>query len=95
VIGQNHGMSSPTEDDAAATLVAGRARIDALDAQIIELVRQRVETSDELQRIRMATGEPRIAHTRELQIVDRYSAALGKPGAQLALTVLELCRGRT
>ena len=82
------------EDDAATTLTEGRARIDAIDAQIIALVRERVSTSAELQRIRMAAGEPRIAHTRELQIVARYSDELGKPGATLALTVLELCRGR-
>ena len=56
-------MGSPTEDD-AATLAAGRTRIDAIDAEIIDLVRQRVTLSGELQRIRMASGEPRIAHRR-------------------------------
>jgi chorismate mutase len=85
-------MTTPT--DHTATLAAGRARIDEIDAQIVALVQERVATSAELQRIRMAAGEPRIAHTRELEIVARYSDQLGKPGATLALTVLELCRGR-
>src|SRR4051794_21169026 len=66
----NLRMTTPADD---ATLAAGRKRIDEIDAQIIALVRERVSTSAELQRIRMAAGEPRIAHTRELQIVARYS----------------------
>jgi len=88
-------MSSPTEDERATALASGRAHIDDIDARIIALVQERITTSAELQRIRMAAGEPRIAHTRELQIVERYASALGKPGGSLALTVLELCRGRT
>ena len=55
------GGMSPAEDDTASTLAEGRKRIDAIDAQIIALVRERVTTSAELQRIRMAAGEPRIA----------------------------------
>lgn len=86
---------SASDDDGARRLADGRARIDAIDDQIIALVRDRVATSSELQLLRMAAGEPRIVHTRELQIVARYSDALGKPGAQLALTILELCRGLT
>ena len=88
-------MNSPADDSATAlALTEGRARIDAIDNEIIALVRERVATSGELQRIRMAAGEPRIAHTRELQIVAHYSDSFGKPGASLALTILELCRGR-
>jgi chorismate mutase len=87
-------MTTPADESIADALATGRARIDSIDEQIITLVQDRMSTSKELQQIRMQAGEPRIVHARELQIVERYSSALGKQGASIALTVLELCRGR-
>ena len=39
-------------------------------------------------------GGPRRQHSRELKIVNAYVDGLGRGGSQLALTVLELSRGR-
>ena len=32
--------------------------------------------------------------SREMEILARYRAELGRPGTQLAMTLLGLCRGR-
>ncbi len=85
-------MDAPSTSDAIS---AGRARIDELDEQIVALVQQRVATSREIQQARLAEGGRRVAHSRELQIVDRYVQAFGEPGARLAMTLLEIARGRT
>jgi chorismate mutase len=73
---------------------AGRAQLDAIDEQIRELVRARQQVSHQVQQLRRAAGGPRIEHSRENEILARYSDALGRPGVTLALAVLELCRGQ-
>jgi len=75
-------------------VAAGRAQLDAIDEQIRRLVLTRREVSQQVQQLRRAAGGPRIEHSRENEILARYSAALGKPGVSLALAVLELCRGQ-
>jgi chorismate mutase len=82
--------------DAADTVVDiadGRARLDAIDEEIRELVRARRRISSQVQQLRRAAGGPRIEHARENEILTRYGDALGRPGVTLALAVLELCRG--
>jgi chorismate mutase len=74
-------------------VAAGRARIDELDDDIIALVRQRLEVSRGIQRARLAAGGRRVEHGREVDIVNRYAAALGRPGADVALALLTLARG--
>ncbi len=32
--------------------------------------------------------------SREMEVLGRYREALGKPGTALAMTLLEMCRGR-
>lgn len=82
-------LPAPTDD-----VAAGRARIDVLDERILALVAERIATSRAIQAARLAAGGRRIEHSRELVVLDRYRRALGRPGGELALAVLELCRGR-
>jgi chorismate mutase len=74
-------------------VAAGRAQLDDIDEQIRSLVLARRQVSQQVQQLRRAAGGPRIEHSRENEILTRYSAALGRPGVSLALAVLELCRG--
>ncbi|MEJ8632883.1 chorismate mutase [Streptomyces sp. NPDC006475] len=79
----------------AASLIGGaRERIDALDNRIIGLIRERIAYSAMIQEARIASGGRRVNLSRETQILSRYNEALGKPGTTLALTLLELGRGR-
>ncbi len=72
----------------------GRARIDAIDARIIALVRERIAVSEGIQRARVASGGRRVSLARETQVISSYHTSLGRPGTALALALLELCRGR-
>jgi chorismate mutase len=79
----------------AADLITGaRDRIDALDDRILGLVQERMAVSAVIQDARIASGGRRVNLSREMEILGRYSDALGKPGTTLAMTLLELCRGR-
>jgi chorismate mutase len=71
-----------------------RSRLDGVDAELIELVCQRIELSRRIQDVRLAHGGRRTEHSRELKIVSRYVDGLGDSGSTLALTLLEMCRGR-
>ncbi|WP_326598639.1 chorismate mutase [Streptomyces sp. NBC_01803] len=82
---------STTDTDVVAD---GRERLDALDARIIELVKERVTVSEQIQAARIAAGERRIHLAREMEVLRRYRDELGRQGTQLAMTLLELCRGR-
>jgi chorismate mutase len=80
--------------DAAEVIAGARERIDALDDRIIGLVQERMAVSEVVQKARIESGGRRVHLSREMEILRRYSDALGKPGNTLALTLLELCRGR-
>jgi chorismate mutase len=73
---------------------SGRAQIDDLDARILALITERVNTAAGIQAARIADGGRRLDLKRETEIIARYRAALGRPGVTVALAVLELCRGR-
>lgn len=83
-----------TPEQAQAVIAEARGRIDELDERIIELVRRRMGVSAEVQSARITTGGPRLALNRELEILARYRAALGPQGTEVAMQLLELCRGR-
>lgn len=89
--------AEPVGTDVANPLVeaidAERARIDALDAEIAALVRQRQEVSRGIQHLRMSAGRPRVEHSREIAVLAGYKRALGPLGTRLGMTVLDLCRG--
>ncbi|MFH9400118.1 chorismate mutase [Streptomyces sp. NPDC017638] len=76
------------------TIADARERIDALDDRIIGLIQERMAVSTVVQRTRIASGGRRVHLSREMEILARYRDALGKPGTTLAMTLLELCRGR-
>ncbi|MFF0422973.1 MULTISPECIES: chorismate mutase [unclassified Streptomyces] len=81
--------------DEAATLIGGaRERIDALDDRIIGLIQERMAVSAVIQEARISSGGRRVNLTREMEVLGHYRDALGKPGTALAMTMLELCRGR-
>ncbi|MGW0394113.1 chorismate mutase [Streptomyces sp. NPDC003042] len=71
-----------------------RARIDALDDRIIGLIQERMAVSTVIQEARIGSGGRRVHLSREMEVLNHWSDALGKPGTSLAMTLLELCRGR-
>ncbi|MEU3964704.1 chorismate mutase [Streptomyces buecherae] len=81
-------------DAAAGAIHDARQRIDDLDGRIIGLVQERAAVSAAIQRERIASGGRRVNLARELEILNHYRDQLGKPGTALAMTLLELCRGR-
>ena len=86
--------ASDPVDVPVTDVASGRARLDAIDEQIRELVQTLRRISQQVQQLRRAAGGPRIEHSRENEILNRYSEAFGRPGVSLALAVLELCRGQ-
>lgn len=85
---------APSAADPDAVIADLREQLNVLDAELIEAVARRMELSRQVQAVRMAHGGPRREHSRELKIMNRYSAGLGDGGSTLALTLLEMCRGR-
>ncbi|OEJ94772.1 chorismate mutase [Streptomyces thermolilacinus] len=81
-------------DDAAELITGARERIDALDDRIIGLIQERMAVSAVIQEARMSSGGRRVNLAREMEVLAHYRDALGKPGTALAMTMLELCRGR-
>ncbi|MEV5270068.1 chorismate mutase [Streptomyces werraensis] len=92
--------TEPTEKTGARTAEAAelisdaRERIDALDDRIIGLVQERMAVSAVIQKERIASGGRRVNLSREMEILATYRNALDKPGTALAMTLLELCRGK-
>lgn len=81
-------------DEAAALIGGARERIDALDDRIIGLIQERMAVSAVIQEARISSGGRRVNLNREMEVLGHYRDALGKPGTSLAMTMLELCRGR-
>jgi chorismate mutase len=96
------GTAATAEDLTAAgpaagpegAIAANRHRIDDLDARILALVQERMAVSAEIQRTRIGSGGRRISLAREMEVLTHYSERLGRPGTALAMTLLELCRGK-
>ena len=70
-----------------------RQEIDRLDAEILAAVARRTEVSKVIGKARMASGGTRLVHSREMKIIEFYSA-LGPEGKDLAMLLLRLGRGR-
>ena len=81
-------------DEAANVITGARERIDALDDRIIGLIQERMAVSAVIQEARISSGGRRVNLAREMEVLGHYRNALGKPGTALAMTMLELCRGR-
>jgi chorismate mutase len=71
-----------------------RLEIDRLDAEILAAVQRRTEVSKLIGKARMASGGTRLVHSREMKVIDRFIAAIGPEGKDLALVLLQLGRGR-
>jgi chorismate mutase len=69
-----------------------RKEIDWLDAEILRLVKRRIEVSKTIGVARMAAGGPRIVYNREIDVLARYRE-LGPEGRRLAMALLNLGRG--
>ncbi|MFB8249909.1 chorismate mutase [Streptomyces sp. NPDC001046] len=80
--------------EAADVITGARERIDALDDRIIGLIQERVAVSSVIQQARISSGGRRVNLSREMEVLGHYRQALGKPGTALAMTLLELCRGK-
>ncbi|WP_435612967.1 chorismate mutase [Streptomyces sp. bgisy159] len=85
------GSTEPASGDIARL----RERIDALDHFLIGSLKQRLETSREIQRIRTGSGGSPVDSGREAAIRGRYAEELGEGGAGVAEALLEMCRGRS
>lgn len=84
-----------TSENSVATpeeIVELRKEIDRLDAEILRLVKRRVEVSKIIGAARMAAGGTRIVHNREIDVMNRYRE-LGPDGRALAMALLNLGRG--
>ena len=88
----------PAQDEPAADapsgVPGGRARIDAIDAELIALIRRRAAVSAEIQSARIEGGGRRLDLSRETEVIGRYTRSLGRPGTSVAMALLELGRGR-
>lgn len=70
-----------------------RVEIDAIDAEILRLVKRRTEISRRVGLARMNAGGPRIVYNREMQVLARFRD-LGAEGRELGLLLLRLGRGK-
>lgn len=70
-----------------------RTEIDRLDTEILAAVKRRAEASQAIGKLRMASGGTRLVHSREMEVIERYSE-LGPEGKDLAMLLLRLGRGR-
>ncbi|MFE7760080.1 chorismate mutase [Streptomyces sp. NPDC057438] len=80
--------------EAAEVIACARERIDTLDDRIIGLIQERTAVSAVIQQTRIESGGRRVNLSREMDVLAHYRDALGRPGTALAMTLLELCRGR-
>jgi chorismate mutase len=70
-----------------------RLEIDQIDAELVRLIKRRTAISHSIGAARMKLGGPRVVHSREMKILDRFKD-LGQPGVDLALMLLDLGRGK-
>ena len=70
-----------------------RGEIDRLDAEILALVRRRVEITRRAGLARVGAGLPRVTHGGEMDVLRRFEGALGRDGVSLAMVLIRL--GRT
>ena len=84
----------PAAVDPAARIGELRSEIDACDTQLIDLLRRRLEVSQEIGALRAASGGTRLSLSREQQVLARFRSALGPDGATLGMLLLRQGRGR-
>jgi chorismate mutase len=85
-------MNSDTLPAEIDDVLTGRAVIDGVDEEILRLVERRRVLSRRVQELRRRDGALGVQHARENEIIARYATALGRPGAELALLLLGVCK---
>ena len=70
-----------------------RTEIDALDAEILRLIKRRNAVSHAIGAARRTLGGPRIVYSREMAILERFRD-LGPEGTDLGMLLLSMGRGR-
>ena len=81
------------EAEAGLRIRAMRERINEIDSAIIALWQERAALSQQVGATRVAAGGTRLVLSREREILDKFRAALGADGTQLALLILRAGRG--
>ena len=89
----NTALDTATDAGQLPDIDSLRQEIDSLDATILAAIKRRTEVSQEIGRARMASGGTRLVHSREMKVIERYSA-LGPDGKDLAMLLLRMGRGR-
>ena len=91
---EEHDMPPTANEEKTADTEINELRkeIDWLDAEILRLVKRRVEVSQTVGAARMAAGGPRIVVNREMDVLARYRD-LGPEGRKIAMALLALGRG--
>jgi chorismate mutase len=69
-----------------------RVEIDAIDTELVRLIRRRTELSQAIGAARQSQGGTRIVYSREIQILERFRE-LGPAGTELGMLLLSLGRG--
>lgn len=70
-----------------------RLEIDALDAELVQLILHRTAVSHAIGMARKTLGGPKIVYSREMAILERFRA-LGPAGTDLAMMLLAMGRGK-
>jgi chorismate mutase len=86
-------MTAPIASHPDAEINELRQRINSVDDELIRLWQERAEISRQVGVARMAAGGTRLVLAREQQIIEKFRAALGADGAQLAMLLLRAGRG--
>lgn len=91
---EEHDMppTTSTDDTQADDIAELRKEIDWLDAELLRLVKRRIEVSRKIGAARMAAGGTRIVVNREMDVLARYRD-LGPEGRKIAMALLALGRG--
>ena len=82
----------PVPQDQAG-IDALRLEIDAVDADIVRLIKRRTAISNAIGTARKSLGGPRIVYSREMAILERFRE-LGPAGTDLGMMLLAMGRGR-
>ena len=82
----------PVPQDQAG-IDALRLEIDAVDAELVRLIKRRSAISHAIGTARKTLGGPRIVYSREMAILERFRE-LGPAGTDLGMMLLAMGRGR-
>jgi chorismate mutase len=91
-VGAGDGTAG-TDDIAGHTIDQMRAEIDVIDAELVRLIQRRTALSRAIGAARASEGGTRIVYSREMKILDRFSA-LGPAGSALGMLLLSRGRGK-